>query len=268
TRSRAAWLGAAGSLATMLAAVWISRRTLLRPVSPARALLIALALAAGAAAAILVPNRLQWRSDSPYAETLTNIAAYREGSGRGRLVQYRNSLQLVKDAPVLGVGPGNWFVHYPRVTTRNDPAFDRGDPIPTNPWPSSDWVAFLVERGVVGVLLLVAAGASAAMTSLRRLRGDPQRALAAVALLGTLVATAITGAFDAVLLLAAPTYFGFTTLGLLLPGTRPVVARELAAGMRRPLGLAVLGLSVALVLATAGQVTAIVVAGDGRDRAA
>src|SRR5690606_25346080 len=65
-----------------------------------------------------------------------------------------------------------------------------------------------------------------------------------------------------------PTYFGFTTLGLLLPGTRPVVARELAAGMRRPLGLAVLGLSVALVLATAGQVTAIVVAGDGRDRAA
>src|SRR5690606_41436178 len=52
---------------------------------------IGCALAAGAAAAIFIPNRLDWRSDSPYAETFTHIAAYSEGSGRGRLIQYRRS---------------------------------------------------------------------------------------------------------------------------------------------------------------------------------
>jgi hypothetical protein len=231
-------------------------------------ILIASALAAGAAAAIFVPNRLAWRSDSPYAETFTNIARYSEGSGRGRLIQYGNSLVLVRDAPVFGVGPGNWFVHYPRVTTRGDPAFDAGDPIPTNPWPSSDWVAILVERGPIGLLLLAAAGATAALTCLRRLRGDPERALAAMALIGTLVATTITGAFDAVLLLAAPTFFVFIALGLLLPGTRPVVTvRALAPALRRGLAAVVLAVTILLAAATAGQVAAILIAGDGSSRA-
>lgn len=267
TRSRAAWLGTAVAMFTMIGCAWIGRRTVAEAISPRRMILIGGALAAGAAAAILLPNRLQWRSDSPYAETFTNIASYSEGSGRGRLIQYENSLALVADAPVFGVGPGNWFVHYPRVTSRGDPAFDGDDPIPTNPWPSSDWVAFLVERGPIGVLLLIAAGATAAITCLRRLRGDPQRALAAIALLGTLAAAAVTGAFDAVLLLAAPTGFVFTALGLLLPGTRPVVVRALQPRSRRFLALSAVAGVLLLVVATAGQVAAIAIAGDGSSRA-
>jgi O-antigen ligase len=267
TRSRAAWLGTAVAMLTMIGCAWLGRRTVAEAVSPRRMMLIGAALAAGAAAAILLPNRLQWRSDSPYAETFTTIARYSEGSGRGRLIQYGNSVALVADAPVFGVGPGNWFVHYPRVTSRGDPAFDRDDPIPTNPWPSSDWVAFLVERGPVGVLFLIAAGATAAITCLRRLRGDPLRALAAIALLGTLAAAAITGAFDAVLLLAAPTFFVFTSLGLLLPGTRPVVVRALPPRATRVLGLAAVAAVVLLIVAATGQVAAIAIAGDGSSRA-
>src|SRR6185295_3842609 len=94
-------------------------------------------------------------------------------SGAGRLVQYENSLALVPGHPLFGVGPGNWFVHYPRVTHAGDPAYAGQQIIPTNPWPSSDWVAMLVERGAVGALLLLAAGVAAAAAATR---GDGERA--------------------------------------------------------------------------------------------
>ena len=99
------------------------------------------------AAALLLPNRLSWRSDSPYRDTMRDLTNYREGSGRGRLIQYRNSAALIGIDPVFGAGPGNWPVKYPLVTTPGDPSFAGADPMPTNPWPSSDWVAFLTERG-------------------------------------------------------------------------------------------------------------------------
>jgi O-antigen ligase len=265
TRSRAAWLGAAAALFVMALGTLVARRSM-RPVGFARMLLLAGALAAGAAAAIFLPNALDWRSGSPYAETLTRITSYSEGSGRGRIIQYRNSLGLVADAPIFGVGPGNWFVHYPRVTSDGDPAFAGSDPIPTNPWPSSDWVALLTERGLPGAALILATIGSAALVAMRRLRGDERVALACSALLGTLAACLVTGAFDAVLLLAAPAFYFAAILGLLLPDTRPVFAR--AAIPRRPAWiLAALALSAALVAATAGQVASIVVAGDGATRA-
>ena len=46
---------------------------------------------------------------------------------------------------------------------------------------------------------------------------DPERVLTAVALVGTLVATAVVGAFDAVLLLAAPAFIVWTLAGVLVP---------------------------------------------------
>jgi hypothetical protein len=46
---------------------------------------------------------------------------------------------------------------------------------------------------------------------------DSERVLTAIALIGTLVATAVVGAFDAVLLLALPTYFVWTLAGALSP---------------------------------------------------
>ena len=63
---------------------------------------------------------------------------------------------MTRDHAILGVGPGNWQVYYPRYTSPGDPAFDRGDPIPTNPWPSSDWMAMLAERGAPATLCLLA----------------------------------------------------------------------------------------------------------------
>ena len=77
--------------------------------------------------ALILPNRLNWRSDSPYLESLTGVANYKEGSGRGRLIQWNNTLAMAAHHPLLGVGPGNWPVFYPRYMSKDDPSFDRGN---------------------------------------------------------------------------------------------------------------------------------------------
>ena len=224
TRSRAAWLGAAAALAVLLVglllapAVRRSGRTWLR-----FAVLLTLA-GGGAALAVVLPNALSWRSDAPYLETAQGVLNYREGSGQGRLVQYRRSLALTLRDPLLGVGPGNWPVAYPAVAPRDDPSMSRSEPGRTaNPWPSSDWVALLAERGVAGFLLwaLVGFGLLGAAWRALRTAGDADEGLGALALLATLAGVAVTGAFDAVLLLAWPTFFVWAAAGALFPDRAP-----------------------------------------------
>src|SRR5437868_3996851 len=122
SRSRAAWL------AVLVLAVpviilgmrtwsrWCEARTLRR--------LIVLAVFAGlgVAAAVLLPNRLEWKSESPYLDSAAGLVNYKAGSGRGRLVQYTNSLHMTEVHPVFGVGPGNWPVVYPKYASRGDPS--------------------------------------------------------------------------------------------------------------------------------------------------
>ena len=287
TRSRAAWLGLAAGLVVMLLSTAIGWRAIRsaadRPRRRLRGALLALAV--GTAAAVLLPNTLDWRASNPYAQTLNRLTDYRGGSGRGRLIQYRNSAKMLKYDPVFGVGPGNWFVYYPRVTTPRDPAYDVNDPIPTNPWPSSDWVTFAVERGPVGALLLLAALAAAALAALLALGrrdggpadGAPRaadaalatrdRALGAAALLGALAAAVVCGLFDAVLLLPAPTFFVFAALGTLLPPPRrAAVYRPLGGGTRTVASLAALVLALGLVATTAGQLYALIITRDSTSR--
>jgi len=134
--------------------------------------------------------------------------------------------------------------------------------MPTNPWPSSDWVAFLTERGLVAVILFFAAFAAMGLTAARRLRSDdPHEVARALALLGLLTATLITGAFDAVLLLAAPTLVVWTAAGLLLPATRTVMT--LPVPVRTGLLPALAAFGLAATARSAGQLGAILRAGPG-----
>ncbi len=266
TRSRAGWLGLAAGLLAMLLGTLVGWKSLRAPGEPRTRRLrgAVLALALGTLTAVALPNRLDWRSSNPYTETLTRITDYRAGSGKGRIVQYKNSLKMLRYDPVFGVGPGNWFVHYPRVTTPGDRAFDPTDPIPTNPWPSSDWVTFFVERGPVGGFLFFAAFLAALLACLRGARsGDRERALGSVALLGTLGAAFVCGLFDAVLLLPAPMYFVMAALGALLPRPgRPVVNRMLSGGKRLTLSVVVLVLVLVTTAITAGQLYALIITQD------
>jgi O-antigen ligase len=267
SRSRAAWLGTTASgLFLAVEGLWAGRlwaddqlrRRVLRLAAIA---VLSLALA------MLIPNRLNWRSDSPYLESLTGVANYREGSGAGRLVQYGNTLRMAADHPLLGVGPGNWPVHYPRYMSRGDPSFDADDIIPTNPWPSSDWMALLSERGVPGLSLLVLVGATIALGAWARVRRGSRHApaLTDLTIVATLIAVAVVGSFDAVLLLPVPTLFAWTIIGALASTARPIREIELTPVVRQRL-LLVVGVAGALLTFRAAAQTVAMAVFDGGTR--
>lgn len=219
SRSRAAWLAAA-ACATIFALVAVgSWRRWRGTAAPRRSRVVVACAAGGVLAAIALPNRLNWKSDSPYLDSVRGVMNYREGSGRGRVVQYRTTLHMALTHPVLGVGPGNWAVHYPRYAASNDPSLNDSDGMTANPWPSSDWMADLSERGLIAFacLVLVAVGLGvSALLSMTDGAGDGAIAMG-VTLLCTLVASAVVGAFDALLVLPAPAVIVWGLAGALSP---------------------------------------------------
>jgi O-antigen ligase len=225
TRSRAAWLAFAITAVVVFAGMLFSK-VLRRDARTWKRLAgIALIAAAGIGAALVLPNTLHWNDDNPYLESLRRVTDAQEGSGHGRLIQYGRSLLLAARHPLFGVGPGNWPVTYPAHAAKNDPSLDQGDTgMTSNPWPSSDWMAFLTERGLAAFLLLLFAVLKIARDGLCQLRRarDAEEAIAAVVLLATLAGACVAGAFDAVLLLAVPAFLVWSAIGSLwMPDDSP-----------------------------------------------
>jgi O-antigen ligase len=268
SRSRAAWLGAAAStLFLVVEGLWVGRlwddQQLRRRVVRLGGLAVA-----GLLLALVLPNRLQWTSDSPYFDSLTGVANYKEGSGRGRLIQYGNTLGMAADHPFLGVGPGNWPVHYPRYMSRGDPSFDPDDIIPTNPWPSSDWVATLAERGLPASFCLLLVGAAIALGAWARVRRGSRYVptLSDLTIVATLIAVVVVGALDAVLLLPAPTLFVWTTVGALATSARPIGDIALTPARRHALVGVVAAVGGLLILRSSAQVVAMGLSDGGTRR--
>ena len=121
--------------------------------------------------------------------------------------------------PLLGAGPGNWPVIYPKFAPANDPSLSETTGMAANPWPSSDWVAALSERGTAAFFAL-AAFVVLLLGGALKTRYDPARTpeerLAAVAGGGVVLIAAIEGCFDAVLLLPAPVIVVWGAAGALL----------------------------------------------------
>jgi len=226
TRSRAAWLAFAAVVFVFVVALLASPPLRRDGRTWRRLFLIVIVAGGGVIAALLIPNTLRWRSDNPYLETVKRVADYQEGSGRGRLVQYEQSLRMAARHPLFGVATGNWSVEYPAHAARHDPSMsDNDDGTTTNPWPSSDWIAIVAERGFPAAILLALAFLGIALAGLRQLTraADVDEALFAATLLGTVAGASVTGLFDAVLLLAVPTLIVWTAIGALLipaPSTR------------------------------------------------
>ncbi|HEY4101244.1 MAG TPA: O-antigen ligase family protein [Gemmatimonadales bacterium] len=265
SRSRAAWIGAGIGAAMMaLACILARRRNAVPSFGPRPALLVAAVLAA-IIGAVVIPNRLAWKSGSPYSDTLVGLANHDEGSGRGRVLQYRNTIRLALQHPVLGVGPGNWSIHYADVAPASDPTWVFGDVVPINPWPSSDWMALLSEVGPAAVLLALLFGGAVGWRAIRGWRSSGARVLAGSALLGLLATTLLTGSFDAVLLLPAPLLLVAIASGALLVRTDDPAADAEAARAAPSRWLLLLPLALALcTLRSALQTAAYVVAGSGR----
>jgi len=262
SRSRAAWLAVialsvpVALLARMTWARWSDPRTV------RRVFVLGVAIGGGVLIALFVPNRLDWKSSSPYLDSAAGLVNYKGGSGAGRLVQYENSLAMTRAHLAFGVGPGNWSVLYPKFASRNDPSMSQSvEGTTSNPWPSSDWAAFLSERGVLGCLLLALVMVGLMIRAVRDVRDgighDPEHVLTSIALVGTLVATAVVGAFDAVLLIAVPTYFVWTLAGALRPLTG---GAEVEIEVRRFVPALMAALAVILIGRSVGQVAAITIA--------
>jgi O-antigen ligase len=227
TRSRAAWLAFCAVVVVFLLALLVSRSLRRDRQTWRRLFRILLLVAGGIALALLLPNTLRWRARNPYLQTVQRVTDYQEGSGRGRLVQYEQSLHMAAHHPLFGVGPGNWSVQYPAQARRNDPSLSDGDAgMTSNPWPSSDWVACLSERGFPAVALLALVFLLIGGNGLRRLARaeDAEEGLLAATLLATVAGVVVTGLLDAVLLLALPTFLVWSALGALWTPPVPSVA--------------------------------------------
>jgi hypothetical protein len=251
SRSRGAYLATAASLVPLALGLWRAGKLPGTRPTVFRTLLLVAGLGAGAAGALTLPNTLNWKtaSDNPYLESVRGVVDYRSGSGKGRLKQYTNSVKMTAAHPLLGVGTGNWSVRYPRFAPDGDPSLVDGG-MTANPWPSSDWVAILSERGPLGLLALggVLLGlAWWAHVAVWRARAA-EEALAGGVLGATLFAVIVVGTFDAVILLAAPAFVAWTALGALAERSgSPTTARRVVTPPRELRRLGAVALAVVLL---------------------
>ncbi|HYC59311.1 MAG TPA: O-antigen ligase family protein [Thermoanaerobaculia bacterium] len=259
TRSRAAWLAFAAVLIVFFIAMLFCGPLRRDRKTWRRLAVIVILTGGGVAAALLIPNTLRWRSDNPYLETVTRVVDYEEGSGRGRLVQYEHSLRMALRNPLLGVGPGNWSVEYPDHAARHDPSLSDNDGgTTTNPWPSSDWVAIVAERGFVAAAILVLAFVTIFIAGVRQLAGalTAEDGLLAAALLGTIAGAGVVGLFDAVLLLAVPALLVWAALGALYAPPANAIAGTSRIVVAALIILALLGTARSAMQLTAMQIYA------------
>ncbi len=265
SRSRAAWL-ATGVGMSVLAIVYLRgwRRQVL-PTLGLRATILAITILLGVIGAIMIPNELSWRSTSPYSDTLAGLTKHDDGSGRGRILQYSNTMRLALRHPLLGVGPGNWPVRYADVAPPGDPTWVFGDVVPINPWPSSDWAALLSEIGIGATLMALLLGLSLAWRGWQATGTTSNRVLAGGALLAVLSVTFIEGNLDAVLLLPAPILLVAIAVGALLQMSDGRGASDFAPSASMPRIAQLLPLVLGIVtLRSILQTSAYLVAGSGR----
>jgi O-antigen ligase len=259
SRSRAAWLALIATAVVVGGVAIVTRTSISGGRTWGRLRVIAAAAILGAVASAFLPNQLEWKSSSPYLDSMRGIVNTSEGSGAGRIVQYKNSLEMAMAHPLLGVGPGNWTVEYTKFAERRDPSLSSAGGMTDNPWPSSDWMAFVSERGLAGTGLLFLALVLLGLRGLRelpaaRLTNDTERATAALTVIGTIVATMVVGLFDAVLLIAIPTMFMWLLIGVLSP---PVEKKREITGTLRAFAAPVLvAFGVLAILRSSGQIGA------------
>ncbi len=213
SRSRAAWLAFLASVVVLAMLLFASREYWDREIVGGRLARIALAGAIAVILSIALPNTLHWNSDSPYLDSARGVVDYRKGSGGGRIAQYSNSLSMAKAHPIFGVAPGNWPVRYVQYARTNDKSL-ADDGTTANPWPSSDWVAFVSERGIVATLALAGVFGVLFLSSLRKWRdAEDGRVLLRITLAATIAAVIVVSCFDAVLLLPAPAFLIWGIIG-------------------------------------------------------
>lgn len=264
SRSRAAWLAVVACVVVLFLPLLSSRKYWGLVSYGGRLSRFLLAGLIGGAIAIALPNRLNWNSESPYLDSAKGMVDYKRGSGKGRLAQYENSLRMAGAHPILGVGPGNWPVTYPHYAPSSDRSLAENG-MTANPWPSSDWVAFVSERGFIAAIALFGVFASLFFGAFRgwNILPDGASVLAQLAVVGTIVAAIVVSSLDAALLLAAPAFIVWMILGAV--SGQPRMGHELNFSPRA-WKMVALGATLLVLVATirsAATVVAMIDVGEG-----
>jgi hypothetical protein len=118
-------------------------------------------------------------------------------------------------------------------------------------------------------MLLTLVGGSIALGAWARIRRGPASApaLGDLTIVATLVALAVVGAFDAVLLLPVPTLFAWTVLGALASSARPIQEIPLTPRSRRGAMMVVAVVGTVFLARSLAQTVAMGVFADGQRRA-
>jgi hypothetical protein len=257
SRSRGAWLTSAIALSGAAVALVANRDALSRGARRRLAtvgITILLALPFGI---LIVGRGLNW-SLADFHASLAHLVDYKTGTGHGRLVQYQATLAMLRDHPV-GVGAGQWAISYPLYAGPDDPYYPPNSPVPMDRLPSSDWLGFASQYGIVLLLVVIGCGMTLARRALHRGRlRDPN----ALALATALVVQLVLGIFDAVLFRADTGYAAALTLG-----TLAALCADDVLVLRAPrlpaLGLS-LALSLTLVALCGRRLVAASIRSDGR----
>lgn len=152
TRTRGAWVGF-GMAALCAAILWFTRPDVRRAWRDAgrfhrwpAGIAIALILVLSSLPARFVDTGLQRFDDKKDSLTSAAFSTFNPAADRGRRQMWRNTLHLIADHPVFGVGPGGWKRHYP--------AYDQGAMIRRNTSPTSphnDYLWIAAEYGLLGL---------------------------------------------------------------------------------------------------------------------
>jgi O-antigen ligase len=246
TRTRGAWIGAACGLAAL---------ALLVRARPSRTgIVIAIAGIVAAALAASIPGRFNPRDAgdnkrySGVAEVLEESLDTRATALRTRLGIWCRTVDMIREHPVLGVGPGNWPVAFP---LHAEPNALRDGVVTATRAPRqahNDLLERTAETGALGLFALGALAFAVAGAARRRLAsGDDDARSAAAASVASLVALVAIGAGSFPLEMPATIAIAGIAMGFVV-GKGPGENGARGEPQRRPQILVQLGAVTASVL--------------------
>lgn len=238
TRTRGAWLGALAAMAFLVVTYYRFDLSL-----NGRGRKVIIAVTAGLVLGVL-PARLEKVGPQSIDEKKTTVtdaiaSVVSPGGDRDRLTLWARTLDAISAHPAVGVGLGNWAVHYPK--------YDAGSLVTYNGSPSrphNDFLWIASELGMIGlaalIWMIVAAIRATARTAQRGLA--PPVAIAAAA---SLIAILVHGCFSFPRERATPTMLFWFALGC-IAATAATSLKRRRIEFRWIFGAAVILLAVAL----------------------
>lgn len=191
TQSRAGLLGtvAAGGVMVLLMILRKSRRAFFL------ALLLVPLAGAGVLGGLWAGSAMFRSRMMPVVKFVNHVvsgAAVEEAFNDFRPQTWLDTIEMIKDRPLCGVGPGNYGLVYEEYRTRFQAL--RIETV----HPHNEYLELTAEYGLIGAALILWALLSVCLPLLRLVRTapNPRHALPAAALLAALAGTAVHGFFD------------------------------------------------------------------------